>query len=298
MMPRPNWKGFLKLSLVSVPVTSYSAVSSTEGEIHFHQLHASCRSRIKYVKTCPIHGAVPADEIVSGYEFAKGEYVVIQKEELTEQFLKEEKSIDIQSIIATSALDPIYLTEQSAYLLPEGGIARKPYAVIEQCLREQNRIALGKRIVNGRDSLVAVRPVGKLLVMTTLSNAVQVKASDEYEAQLTDVEVTPSELKLTRTLFEAFYSNTVDLAEFKDEYNNRMSELIEDKLKGHKRTSTRKLDQPDVINLMDALKKSLAAAKPQSTARSRNAKSAKSEPSMAQLKRSAIAAKRKSAKRA
>lgn len=95
MISRPTWKDSLKLSLVSVPVTSFSAVRQSEGEFNFHQLHAPCQSRIKYVKMCPIHGAMPIDEIVSGYEFAKGEYVVVQKEELTKQFLAEEKSIDI-----------------------------------------------------------------------------------------------------------------------------------------------------------------------------------------------------------
>src|ERR1700704_5526400 len=128
---RTSWKGYLKLSLVSVPVKSYSAVSSQEGEIHFHQLHDKCHSRIKYIKTCPLHGPVPPQEIVSGYEYAKGQYVVMESGELDALKGEKDKSVNVEVIVPNGAIDSLYLTDRIQYLVPDGRVGEKPYAVIE-----------------------------------------------------------------------------------------------------------------------------------------------------------------------
>lgn len=287
---RSAWKGFLKLSLVSVPVEAYSAISASEGEFHFNQLHESCHSRIKYVKTCPIHGPVPPEEIVSGYEYEKGHYVVIDKTELSSLRSEEEKTADILAILSSDTLDPIYLTDHSAYLVPDGKVAKKPYAVIERCLREQKRIAIAHRVSNGKDEMVQIRPADGLLVMTTLNNAVQIRNPDEFREEMSGVDVAASELKLTRTLFDAFYRDDFELDEFKDHYDERVAELIEAKVKGRKVVSVRKEDTPDVINLMDALKKSLSMRK--------SKKSTPAESEMSQIKRAVVASNRKKPKNA
>ena len=252
-----------------MPVASYPAISSTEGQVHFHQLHEQCHSRIKYVKTCPLHGPVPQDEIVSGYEFEKGQFIVVEKEELTALRSVEEKTIDIQSIVDTTTIDPLYFTEHSQYLMPDGKAAQKPYHVIERCLREQNRIAIAHRVVHGKDEVLVVRPRDGVLVATSLMNPNQLREVDLLRDSLNEVPITPSEIKLTRTLFDAFYQKSVDLSQFKDEYDERVSQLISNKLKGRKIPSKTSSEPANVINLMDALKKSLRKSKPSTAANSR-----------------------------
>jgi hypothetical protein len=157
MVSRSSWKGYLKLSLVSVPVKAFSAVSPQEGEIHFHQLHESCHSRIKYTKTCPKHGAVPADEIVSGYEYSKDQYVVIDPAELDQLKGESDKSVNVESIVPAGSIDSLYLTERSSYLVPDGRIGQKPYALIEKCLSDQGAIAIARLTLNGKDEVAMIR---------------------------------------------------------------------------------------------------------------------------------------------
>lgn len=293
MALRSTWKGHLRLSLVSVPVASYPAISSSEGRIHFHQLHDQCHNRIKYVKTCPVHGPVAPDEIVSGYEFEKGQFVVIEKGELTALRSAEEKVIEVQTIADSAAIDPLYLTEHTLYLVPEGKPAQKPYHVIQRCLSEQKRVAIAHRVVNGKDELVLIRPVGTLLIATTLANPQQVRDQQPLQDLLTDVTINASELKLTRTLFDAFYQKSVDLSQFKDEYDERVLELVQSKSQGRKVLPDTTSEPQNVINLMDALKRSLQKSKPGPTS-----PKAQKETTVPNAKRQIVAAKRKKAKRA
>ncbi|WP_397571829.1 Ku protein [Schlesneria sp. T3-172] len=258
---RSSWKGYLKLSLVSVPVKAYSAVSSDEGEIHFNQLHEKCHSRIKYVKTCPKHGAVPSEEIVSGYEYAKGQYVVMDSSELAALRADKEKSVNVEAIVPVGAIDPMYLTEKSSYLIPDGRVGEKPYAVIEQCLASQNSIAVGRLVINGKDEVVMIRPLDGLLVLTVLSGAAQVKQPGLFASELPKVSVSAAEVKMTKTLFEAYYQDEIDLAQFTDQYTERVAQLVESKIKGDDIVTSVSSEEPDVINLMDALKKSVEQAK-------------------------------------
>lgn len=261
MALRSSWKGFLKLSLVSVPVKAFSAVSAHEGEIHFHQLHEKCHSRIKYVKTCPKHGAVPADEIVSGYEYAKGEYIVISEQELEELRSDQERSVSIETIIPVTEIDPVYLTSRISYLVPDGKIGQKPYALIERCLNEEDVVALARLTLNGKDDLVMLRPLQGLLMMTVLNPSLQVMAVESFTGELPNVSVSSAEVKLTKTLIEAFRHDTADLTSYKDRYTQQLTELIEAKAKGKEIVQPASAEEPDVINLMEALKKSVAATK-------------------------------------
>src|SRR5688572_7414279 len=135
MAARSSWKGFLRLSLVSVPVKAYTATASS-GDIRLNQLHAECNSRIQYKKTCPIHGEVTNDQIVSGYEYAKGQYVVVDPDELEKLRTEADRAIKIDVFIKPEALDPLYLSGRSYYLLPDGPVAQKPYAVIIEGMQE------------------------------------------------------------------------------------------------------------------------------------------------------------------
>lgn len=266
MALRSSWKGYLKLSLVSVPVKAYSAVGAHDDEIHFNQLHDQCHSRIRYAKTCPKHGVVPSDEIVSGYEFAKGQYVVLERDELERLRGDSEKSVSIEAIVPKDAIDPLYLTERSSYLIPDGRVGQKPYSLIENCLRDQNVVAVARLTLNGKDDVVMLRPRGELLVMTVLNASAQVYAADTFAEELGKASVSAAEMKLTKTLFEAYRQGRIDLAEYKDRYTERLTELIEAKVNGHQAVASAPSEEPDVINLMDALKRSVAYAKsPQAT---------------------------------
>jgi len=281
MALRSSWKGFLKLSLVSVPVKSFSAVSAHEGEIHFHQLHDKCHSRIKYVKTCPKHGAVPADEIVSGYEYAKGEYIVISEQELEELRGDQERSVTIETIIPITEIDPVFLTSRISYLVPDGKIGQKPYALIEKCLNVEDVVALARLTLNGKDDLVMIKPLQGLLMMTVLNPSLQVMAVDSFTSELADVAVSSAEVKMTKTLIDAFRHDTADLSSYKDRYTEQLTELIEAKAKGKEIVQPPSTEEPDVINLMEALKKSVAFAKSNSnktTTQAAEKKSTKSAP--------------------
>src|SRR5579871_6300548 len=130
MAPRSSWKGYLRLSLVSVPVQAINAMASEGGKIHLHLLHSKCHNRIRYEKVCPIHGEVPNDEIVHGYEHAKGQYVVIEDEDVDQLRSEADKAINIDTFVSPSEIDPLYFDGRTYYLLPDGPMGAKPYAVL------------------------------------------------------------------------------------------------------------------------------------------------------------------------
>src|SRR5947209_10118203 len=131
MAARSSWKGFLKLNLVTVPVKAYTATSSGGGDIHLNQLHSVCHSRIQYKKTCPIHGEIPKEEIVSGYEYTKGQYVVIDTDELNKLRTEDDKAISIATFVGPTAIDPVYYTGKTYYLVPDGPVGQRPYALLQ-----------------------------------------------------------------------------------------------------------------------------------------------------------------------
>lgn len=259
-MPRSSWKGYLKLSLVSVPVRGYTANMATS-EIRLHQLHSECHSRIRYQKTCPIHGEVPKEEIVSGYEYAKGEYVVIEPEELARIRGESERAVTIDAVLSQHTIDPVYFTDKAYYLLPDGAVGQKPYALIQQCLADEELQAVGRVILFGREELVLVRPVDKLLAMTALKYEAEVAHADALNEELEKTPLAREELNLTKKLLEAFEKPKFSLADYKDHYVEQLKELIEAKVAGKEIVAPPTAEEPHVINLMDALKKSVAAAK-------------------------------------
>jgi DNA end-binding protein Ku len=261
MALRPSWEGFLRFNLVSVPVKAYSASVSRRGKIGFHLIHAKCKSRIRYQKVCPIHGEVSNDEIVSGYEYAKGQYVLIDPAELKKLRPGADKAINVDVFILPGALDPLHYTEQSYYLTPVGTAGQKPYAVLQKVMAAENRYAVATMVFAGREHVVLVRPVGGLLVVTVLSYDAQMKKPATFQDEVPDVQVSAEEVKLARTLIEASTAEDFDFAKYRDEYTSQVKELIEAKAAGKKIVAGRTEEEPAVINLMDALRQSLDRAK-------------------------------------
>jgi DNA end-binding protein Ku len=260
MSKRPSWSGFLRLSLVSVPVQGY-AVRNVQEQISLHQLHSKCHSRIKYEKTCPIHGAVPNSEIVSGYEHAKGQYVVIEPDELKQLAEERDRTISIESVVSVDAIDPIYFSDKSYYLAPNGKAGTEAYALLHRCLSNENLQVLGKVVLFRRDELVLVRAHEHLLTMTALNFESEITPVDAVPFDASKFDLPKREIELTKTLLQSYVEKKPDLSNFTDGYEERLQKLVQAKVAGKEVVAPAEKQSPRVINLMDALRQSLANAK-------------------------------------
>jgi DNA end-binding protein Ku len=263
MALRSSWDGFLRLSMISVPVRAFSASGGSRAQIGFHQIHAKCGHRIRYQKTCPIHGEVSKEEVAPGYEHAKGEYVVLDPKELKR--LKEddtERSVSIDVFVQPDALDPAYYGDRTYYLTPDGRAGEKPYAVLHRAMVEAGRYGIGTLLLSGREHAALVRPVGDLLAVTLLRFYDEVRSPEAYEAEVPDTAVSGEELRLARTLLDASSTDDFDFSRYKDDYAGKVLKLIESKGKPRKGRGRVPAGEPPVIlNLMDALRQSLAKSK-------------------------------------
>jgi DNA end-binding protein Ku len=189
----PYWRGFIRLSLVSVPVRAYTAFVSGGGEIHFNQLHAECHSRIQYKKTCPAHGEVSNDQIVSGFQYAKDQYVVVDPDELDKLRTEDEKAVNITAFVSPDTVDPIYLTGSTYYLVPDAPVGQRPYAVLRQAMIEENRYAVAHVVIHGKEHTVLLRPMDNVLAMSTLSYENRVTKPSAFEDQAPSAQPSPEE---------------------------------------------------------------------------------------------------------
>lgn len=257
MASRTSWEGYLKLDLLAVPVKAYNAAASGGGKIGFHLIHAKCHGRIRYKKVCPVHGEVPNDEIVSAYEVAKGQYVVVDPDDRKKLRPVDDKAITIDTFIRPGDLDPIYYGDRSYYLVPDGRVAEKPYVVLQRVMAEQDRYAVARIILSGREQIVLVRPVEGLLAMTVLNYDETVKKPAEFAGDVPEVTAAPKEMHLAESLVEASTTEHFDFAQYRDEYTGNLVNLLESKAKGKKVVRERREEEPVVVNLMEALRKSL-----------------------------------------
>lgn len=257
MAPRATWKGFIKLSLVSVPVKAYTAHSSEAGEVRLNQLHNECHSRIKYKKSCPIHGDIPNDEIVSGYEYAKDQYVVIDTEEISKLRTEDDKAINIREFILPDALDPLYYSDKTYYLVPDGPVGQRPYGVLHKGLVEQDRFGIATVVMHGKEQTVVLRPIDNLLTMTPLVYEDKVTKPSTFEDEVVKVDASADEVKLIKMLIDASTAKQFDFSKYKDIYQEKLTELIQAKVEGRELVAAPAQEHAHVINLMDALKQSV-----------------------------------------
>jgi DNA end-binding protein Ku len=259
MAARSSWEGYLKLNLVSVQVKAFSANTAGGGRIGFNQIHAACHSRIRYKKVCPVHGEVSNDEIVPGFEVAKGEYVLMDKKEMDKLKTEGDKAIRIDAFIDPAEIDPLYYAGRTYYLGPDGKLAEKSYAVVHRAMEERGRWAVAEIVFGGREQVVVVRPIGRLLAMTFVSYEDQVKQPSAFESEVPEVDVPSAELKLAESLIDEATLKKFDLGKYRDDYTGRLRKLIEARAAGKKVSPVYESEEPAVINLMDALKKSLGS---------------------------------------
>jgi len=255
---RSSWSGLLRISLVAVPVKAYPAVSSTSYSPHFHLLHAGCGQRIGYQKHCPCHGAVEADAIVRGYEYAPGQHVVVEPEELDQLRPARDRALVLEQFVPTQEVDPTFFAGRSLYLLPDGAAAQHPYGVLVEALQQAGKGALARVVLSGSRQLVLVRPAGKVLSMDVLHYPAQVRASTAWETDLVPGTARPGEQELAAQLI-ALSSGPLDWARYRDTSAEELAALLQAKI----------ADQPPaapaeepvaVLQLLDALKQSVAAA--------------------------------------
>jgi DNA end-binding protein Ku len=289
-MPRATWKGFIKLSLVSVPVKGYTATSSAES-VQLNQLHDKCHSRIQYKKSCPIHGEIESAEIVKGYQFAKDQYAIIDTDEIEKLRSESDRSINIEKFVRPELLDPIFYSGKTYYLTPDGQPGQKPYALLHQALAEENLCGLAQVVISNREQLVALRPMEKLLAISVLHYAEELNKPAAYEDELAPTEVSDQELKLAKTLIDATTSDELNLDQYRDLYNERLTKLIEIKVAGQEVVQAPTEEGPTVINLMDALKASVEQAKKKAPAKTAARKAP--EKKMPEPARTRTAAKKK-----
>ncbi len=254
MAARATWKGYLKVSLVNIPIKVFPATESS-ATISFNQLHAECQTRINQKKWCShCERQVPNSEIVKGYEFEKGRYVVLQEEDFEKVRTESTRVIDLVQFAEDSAIDPMYV-DRTYYLAPDGGVATDAFAVMREGMK--GKVGVGKLALYGREYLVAVRPHGKGIVMHTLHHAAEIRGMDQVE-ELNSVpaKVKPEEIKLAKQVIETFEA-PLNLKDYKDEYREGLQEIIDAKIAGREVVARSVEEPPKVVNLMEALRRSL-----------------------------------------
>jgi len=256
MAPRPTWKGYLKVSLVNIPVKVFPATESA-ATISFNQLHAECQTRIQQKKWCPhCDREIPNSEIVKGYEFEKGRWVVVEDEDIQKVRVESTRVIDLVQFTDDTAIDPIYV-DRAYYLAPDGGIATEAFAVMREGMA--GKAGIGKLALYGREYLVAIRPQKKGLVMYTLHHDAEIRSIDTIE-ELNSVptKVRPEEMKLAKQVISTFESE-LNLKDYKDEYREGLRKIIDAKVAGEEIVAPDVQEPPKVVDLMEALRRSLNA---------------------------------------
>ena len=257
MAPRAYWKGYLKLSLVSCPIALFPATSERE-KISFHQLNKETGNRIRYKKVDADTGDEVANtDIIKGYELAKGEYIELEPEELEAVAIESKHVIDIEEFVPRSEIDELYLRDPY-YIVPDGEVGQQAFAVIREAIRKEGMVALGKVVFTSREHIIALEARGKGMVGLTLRYPYEVRKEDEYFDSVEDEKIPKDMLDLAIHIVET-KTGHFKPAEFKDQYEDALKDLLRKKQKGEKIERPKEREPSNVINLMDALKQSIKA---------------------------------------
>jgi DNA end-binding protein Ku len=254
MAARATWKGYLKISLVNIPIKVFPATDAG-ATLSFNQLHAECQTRIQQKRWCPhCQREVANSDIVKGFEFEKGRYVVVGDEDLEKVRVESTRVINLETFTDDVAIDPIYL-ERPYYLAPDGPVAKEAFAVIREGMK--GKAGIGKVALYGREYLVKVQPREQGLIMYTLRHASEIRSMAAID-ELGDMPETlkPAEIKLAQQVIGTF-EGEVDLSSYRDDYQVGLREIIDAKIEGREVIAPVEEAPQKVVNLMDALRKSL-----------------------------------------
>jgi DNA end-binding protein Ku len=293
MAARPAWRGQIRIGLVSIPVEIYSATKSG-ASIAFHQIHEPSGKRVKYEKVVPGIGPVDRDEIIKGYEVSKGEYVLLEPEEIESVKLESRKTLDLSQFVELSDIDPIYF-DKPYYVAPADDLAEEAFVVVREALRRSRKVGIGQLAMRGQEYIVSLKPCGRGMVLETLRYSEEVNKANSYFRDIGDVEPDEDLLDMATTLIEK-KTGKFDAKEFHNRYVDALKNLIAEK---RKKKGELVIQDPDkgppkgsnVIDLMAALKKSLGTD--EGAPKKKQAKSAAPKPAPRRT-----AAKKAPAKRA
>ena len=270
MAPRANWKGFLRLSLVTCPVALYPATSESE-KISFNQLNRKTGHRIKYAKVDADTGEEVANEdIVKGYKVDTDTFVEVTKEELENVALESTRTIEIDEFVDRTEIDPRYLI-RPYYLRPDGKVGHDAFAVIRETIRSMNKVAIGRVVLTNREHIIALEPLDKGLMGTLLRYPYEVRPAEEYFDEIQDVKVTKDMLDLAKHIVNQ-KAGRFEPEKFEDQYETALVDLINKKRSGKPITPKERPRGENVVDLMDALRKSIGGASSENKAAAKSAK--------------------------
>jgi DNA end-binding protein Ku len=259
MAPRAYWKGYLKLSLVSCPIALFPATSERE-KIRFHQINKETGHRIKYVKVDAETGdEVAADDIIKGYQVGKGEYLEVAPEELEAVAIKSQRTIDIDQFVPKSEIDELYL-DAPYYIVPDGEVGAQAFAVIREAIREEGMVAIAKVVFTTREHVIALEPRDKGMLGITVRYPYEVRKAEDYFDDIPDEKI-PKDMRELAAHIVQTKAGHFEPEKFEDQYESALKELIRRKQAGKPIEAPERREPAKVINLMDALRKSVAAEK-------------------------------------
>ena len=256
MAYRPSWQGHLKLSLVTCPVALYTATNSG-GDVHFHLINPATNNRIKMITTDPDTGPVERSELVKGYEVSKGEYIILTDEEIKSVKLESTKTIDIERFVPEAEIDRIYW-DNPYYLAPDGKLAQEAFNVIRAAMEKSGQIALGRIVLATRERILALEPRGKGILAYTIRSDAEVRKPDEIFDSIANAKPDPEMIAIAEKIIDQ-REGPFDPSQFVDRYEQALKTLIADKQKGRKVTEVDEGETTNVVDLMAALRASLAA---------------------------------------
>jgi len=255
MATRPTWQGYLRLSLVSCPVALYTGTSRTS-DVRFNMLNSVTHNRIKMITTDADTGR-PVDraDIVKGYEIEKGHYVVISDEEIQNVKLATTRTLDIERFVDDDEIDRIYWNEPY-FLVPDGEMAVEAFAVIREAMEKAGKVALGRLVMHQRERLMALEPRGEGILSYSLRSNREVRNPAEVFDAIPDKKPNPQMVDIATKIIEQL-EGPFDPSQFNDRYEDALRNLIREKEKGHKIAAVAEPKEAEVIDLMEALKRSL-----------------------------------------
>ena len=255
MAPRAYWKGYLKLSLVSCPIALYPATSERE-KISFHQLNKSTGHRIKYRKVDADTGdEVESTDIIKGYQVGKGEYLELDPEELEAIAIESRRTIEIDEFVPRKEIDELYLNSPY-YIVPDGEVGQQAFAVIREAIRQEGMVAIGKVVFTSREHIIALEARDKGLLGVTLRYPYEVRKEAEYFDDIPDEKIPKDMLDLASHIVES-KAGHFEPERFEDQYEDALKELLKKKQSGQKIEAPREREPSKVVNLMDALRRSV-----------------------------------------
>jgi DNA end-binding protein Ku len=270
MAPRANWKGYLRLSLVSCPIALYPASSLSE-KVSFNRLNRKTGNRLKQQNVDSETGeVVPREDTARGYEVAKGQYLIVEDEELDAVQIESTRTIDIDQFVPKTEIDERYI-DSPYYIAPDGQVGQDAFAVIRDTIGKLNMVALGRVVLTRREHVIALEPKGRGLMGLTLRYPYELRDEASYFEDIPDLKL-PKEMLDLATHIVNTKSGHFDPSQFQDRYENALIDLLKKKEAGEKIEPVREVAAPRVVNLMDALRASIDTEKKKAPAPSTEAR--------------------------